>query len=302
MRRVNRNRISGKRAWEASGLRRPKVALWSLVRACWRRRLLMGGIGGAAVIVLAGGGTWLWATNGMERMRARVGTELTELSTWMGFRLDDIRVTGRVRTPAGHILTALRLKRGESLFLLDVQETKRRLEALPWVRVAVVERRLPDMVRLSLVERQVVALWQREGRHVLIDAEGTEVMDDIKPFRHLPIVVGEKAPSQVGTLLALVRSQPTLAPRVRAAQLVSGRRWNLRLDDVNNGIDARLPEENPAEALQHLVDFDREHGLLRRRLVMVDLRIPDRLVVRLEGSGQQEQVIPTISRKPGRDA
>ena len=299
MRRLNEASAGGVRTKRAAVTKAgwPKIVLWSQLRLRTRRRLLPGGV--VLALVLVGG---VWGAVNAQGLRVSVGAKLTRLSVQAGFRFDDARVIGRVRTPADHVRTALRLKRGESLFAFDVQETKRRLEALPWVRSATVERRLPDTVRLILVEREAVALWQRGGRYVLLDADGFEITDDIAPFRHLPVIVGEKAPGQVRALLAIVKSQPALAPRVRAAQFVSGRRWNLRLDDVTRGIDVRLPEENPAEALRRLVEFDRAHDLLRRRPVMVDLRVPDRLVVRLEDGGQQEQILPAVSRESGRDA
>ena len=298
MRRLNEDSVGGVRARRpvVPKAGRPKIAVWSQLRPR-TRRLLPAGI--VLVLVLVGS---VWGASHAKGLWSGVGTELTRLSVRAGFWFDDARVIGRVHTPVDHLRAALRLKRGESLFAFDVQETKRRLEALPWVRSATVERRLPDTVRLILVEREAVVLWQRKGRYVLLDADGVEIADEITPFRHLPVIVGEKAPGQVRALLAIVKSQPALAPRVRAAQFVSGRRWNLRLDDVTRGIDVRLPEENPAEALRRLVEFDRAHDLLRRRPVMVDLRVPDRLVVRLEDGGQQEQILPAVSREPGRDA
>ena len=58
---------------------------------------------------------------------------------------------------------------------------------------------------------------------------------------------------------------------------MSGRRWTLKLD----GVDVRLPEADPAAALARLVRFEREAGLLEKDIIAVDLRMPDRLVVRL---------------------
>ena len=65
--------------------------------------------------------------------------------------------------------------------------------------------------------------------------------------------------------------------RVTAAVRVGGRRWNLRLDD---GIDVRLPEIGAAQAWAQLARFERRHGVLQRDVATIDLRLPDRLVVR----------------------
>ena len=61
---------------------------------------------------------------------------------------------------------------------------------------------------------------------------------------------------------------------------VSGRRWNLRL---RNGIDIRLPAEGLATAFERLSEYQREHALFERDVIAVDLRVPDRLIVRVSG-------------------
>jgi cell division protein FtsQ len=71
---------------------------------------------------------------------------------------------------------------------------------------------------------------------------------------------------------------------LHASVLIAQRRWNLRL---NNGIDVRLPEGNVAQALDRLVALDREKKLLSRDIVAVDLRLPDRVSVRLSDAAAQ---------------
>ena len=71
---------------------------------------------------------------------------------------------------------------------------------------------------------------------------------------------------------------------LRASILVAERRWNLRL---KNGLDVRLPETNVAQALERLVALDREKKLLSRDITAVDLRLPDRVTVRLSDAAAQ---------------
>jgi len=54
---------------------------------------------------------------------------------------------------------------------------KARLEAMPWVREAEIERLLPDTIFVRLDERQPLAFWQRQGKLVLIDRDGYEIYD-----------------------------------------------------------------------------------------------------------------------------
>lgn len=59
---------------------------------------------------------------------------------------------------------------------------------------------------------------------------------------------------------------------------VGERRWNLRLAD---GIDVRLPEVDVEKALATLSKMDKETGLFSRDITAIDMRLPDRLTVRL---------------------
>ena len=66
--------------------------------------------------------------------------------------------------------------------------------------------------------------------------------------------------------------------RVKAQMLIAGRRWDVRLD---NGVTIQLPEGDPAEALAKLAEVDSATGLLSKDIELVDMRLSDRMVVRL---------------------
>jgi cell division protein FtsQ len=71
---------------------------------------------------------------------------------------------------------------------------------------------------------------------------------------------------------------------VRASILVAERRWNLKL---KNGLDVRLPESGVAHALDTLAELDRDKHLLSRDITAIDLRLPDRVSVRLSDDAAQ---------------
>jgi cell division protein FtsQ len=77
-----------------------------------------------------------------------------------------------------------------------------------------------------------------------------------------------------------------LRAQLYASILVSERRWNLKL---KNGIDVRLPESGIERALDTLVELDREKKLLSRDIVAIDLRLPDRVTVRLSEAAAQSR-------------
>jgi len=88
---------------------------------------------------------------------------------------------------------------------------------------------------------------------------------------------------------------PALRDSVRASILVAERRWNLKLA---NGIDIRLPETKLETALDTLVALDRDKKLLTRDITAVDLRLPDRVNVRLSDTAAQARDDALKIKKP----
>jgi cell division protein FtsQ len=200
-------------------------------------------------------------------------------SAALGFAVRDIEVEGREMTAREDILHVLDAGRGTPILGISPLRVKQQLETLPWVRSAAVERRLPDTLYIRLDERKPLALWQRRGKLMLIDHDGVVVTTEhLDRYNNLLLVVGEGAPRYTEDLIKVLESKPDLMKRITAAVRVGERRWNLQLD---NGINVELPEANIADAWSHLADIDRDHGLLARNIEKVDLRLADRVVVKL---------------------
>lgn len=257
----------------------PKIAPRRTPRRWLMRVLRLTGVV-ASLALLAGSGWWLNHTGTLAALFGSARAKTLTATGAAGLAVTDITVEGRHRQPPERLLAALGLGRGDPILALDLDLARARLEALPWVRTAAVERRLPGHVHVRIVEREPIALWQRSARFMLVDRDGVEIGPDIAgAFAHLPVIVGADAPQHAAALFAALAAEPDLAARVKAAVRVGNRRWNLRLDDIGHGIDIRLPETQASAAWRRLARLEREHGLLERRLDMIDLRQPDRLVV-----------------------
>ena len=256
---------------ERSRPRRRATPLW---RTGWARAVAVAMI----LSAMTGGGWWLWSGGWLPRIAEQAKWTLIAASAEVGLRVEEILVVGRNETSRRALLDAVRLARGAPIMAFDPEDAKRRIEALPWVRLATVKRMLPDTVLLGVVEREAIALWQHKGHFALIDHEGTVIEDrGLERFGGLLVVVGKDAPVHAAALLGMLATQPNLLAQVRTAVWVGGRRWNLQLD---SGIDVRLPEENPASAWARLAEYERTNRVLARDVEMLDLRLPDRLIVR----------------------
>jgi cell division protein FtsQ len=210
----------------------------------------------------------------------------------LGLVVADIKVEGRETTDRDTILAALGARPGTPILAMSPNRAKEQLETLPWVRSAVVERRLPDTLYVRLVERKPLALWQHGGKLELIDREGAVIpVTRLDRFAKLPLVVGPTAASHAAELLDMLASEPDLSSRVTAAIRVGDRRWNLRID---NAIDVLLPADAPAYAWAQLARLERSSAILKRDVQTVDVRLPDRLVVRVNPELPREA--PTVKK------
>lgn len=255
-----------------------------------------------AVIAGAGGLTLLLAAALFPGKR--IENQLLAWSGQAGYRVDDIFVEGRSRTPRDQLLAALNVKRGDAILAVDLAAAQKRIEEIPWVRTAAVERRLPDQIHILITERSPIALWQNKGRYFLVDREGQIVGDQIDDYAGLPLTVGEGAPDHASELVAILESEPALKDRVKAATWVGDRRWNVMLDRTPDGIEIRLPEDDPEAAWHDLARLDHEQSLLERQVSVVDMRLPDRLVLRAANAPREQAAGPNAKKKPsnGKDA
>jgi cell division protein FtsQ len=199
-------------------------------------------------------------------------------------RVQTIEIKNRSNTPEPLLRAALGVSVGDPILGFSVSGARDRIESLSWVENVAVERRLPGTIVVDLTERRPFAIWQNQGKFQLIDRNGQTVTnEDVAQFASLPLVVGAGAPPFAAALLDALEKLPDIHDRVAAMVRVGERRWNLQL---KNGIIVMLPEGQEDAALQRLHDLQISQSLLDRPLVFVDLRLKDRLAVRVKPSAQ----------------
>ena len=204
-----------------------------------------------------------------------------------GFSVSEIFVEGRIETQKAALLASLQLDRGAPILSFDLKQARARVIALPWVRTAIIERQLPNVIHLKLKETSSRALAE-QGRFSLIDTRGHLIpLSDIGRFSNLVVVVGRDAPRNAAALLDTLAVAPELARKVKAAVRVGERRWDVQLE---NRIDVKLPEVNAIAAWVQLAVMQDRHQLLNTEVSVIDLRLPDRIIVerRRGEAGYQE--------------
>jgi cell division protein FtsQ len=282
-------------AWShASGWRRHAVRWWTTLVEFELPRGL--GASAAAMLLVASASYGAVKGDHVSDIVAQVQYICDGAANRAGFHISEVALTGAHELNREDLLTLAGVTGRSSLLFLDAARTRARLLTNPWIADAAVLKLYPGRLRIEIKERKAFALWQKDGRVALIAADGT-VLETYVPRRYaaLPQVVGRGAERQAADFLDLLSRHPAIARMVDASVLVAERRWNLHL---TGGVEVLLPEAAPEQALRTLVDLAQSKKLFARDIVAVDLRLSDRVTVRLSdaASAARNEVLKTLDK------
>ena len=235
------------------------------------------------LLVTAAGsyGFWVSGEDGLYG-QAKRGAEAITVAA--GFGVKRITVEGQQRVTDVELTHALGAGPGTLMLAFDTDAAKERLEQVPWVKHAQVMRLLPSSLQVVIEERVPFAVWQSRGQTYVIDAEGAVIAPAVREaYADLPLVVGEGAGKNAADLFATLKPFDSLTKQMVAAMRVGDRRWTLKL---TSGIDIMLPDDGVTDALNTLIGLDRSRNLLTRSIAAVDLRLADRVSVRLRDANE----------------
>jgi cell division protein FtsQ len=232
-------------------------------------------LGFFGIVTFAG----LWQGGHLDAFIKDYGEPHHALARLAGLGLEKVTISGIGQMRESEVLSAAGLDGKLSLAFVDVSDVRQRLENVAMIKGASVRKLYPNELSITLSERAPHAVWQHDGELFVVAEDGTilDLMQDER-FVTLPFVVGDQANTRTKEYLALLDAAGPLKGRVRAGSLVAGRRWTLKMD---NGMDVRLPELGAREALARLAVVEREQKILEKDVLAIDLRMPDRIVVRL---------------------
>ena len=211
-----------------------------------------------------------------------MATQLDQLAWRVGLGIDHVEISGHRLQSDADILDAVDLPNVHSILLLDTAAIRARIERLPWIASATIERRLPNEVSITVTERAPFAVWRRGGRDVLIDRSGRELSAiGSGTALEVPRIEGQNASEDSTRLLDLVARLPEILNRLEYAERIAGRRWRLFL---RGSTVVELPAEADAAALSMLVEPRAGGRLIDIDASTIDMSLLRRITVRRTGS------------------
>ena len=232
------------------------------------------------VLMLGLSAVWLASGYGQNIV---VATMPPDISRWTGFHVENVEIQGRQNADLMRIMQTLGIKRGDALYAVNISAARQRVRSLHWIEDAVIERHFPSQLLVRLTERVPAAVWQNDGQFFVVDMSGTIVqVGNVSSWSHLPQVVGPGATDDLPTLQLLLDASMELRPQIDSLVRVGQRRWDIYL---KNDVIVQLPADKPLEGWLQFAEIQRTHDVLARPLQIIDLRLPDRITVRLTDEG-----------------
>ena len=211
-------------------------------------------------------------------------------------QIDRIVVRGNARLSSEAVSALLAGLRGQNVLLSDLDASRERLLASPWVKDAALRRVLPSTVAVLVQERQPIGLGRIRGRLYLVDDQGV-IIDEYGPSYaefDLPIVDGLSDSLGEGDAVA-DGARAALAARLilslRSNPDVGGRLSQVDVSDVRNaGVilsgDSAVLHVGTDRFLPRLQSYLQLAETMKERVPgidSVDLRFDDRIYARIAG-------------------
>lgn len=223
---------------------------------------------------------------GRRRLRALVwlvSMVATAMGAWLIatspiMDVDQIEVFGASRVTAAEVTRHSGVKRGDALVFLDRDAVKRRVEDIPWVAAASVERSFAGTVRIEIRERSPLAAVVRPDGdgYALVDAGGRVLDSRRQRPLDVPEIVGFPQPPRSGTWSAgadALRVLDALTREVRARVLTVANPSGEILLRLREGTEIRFgpPKDIEAKVAAALAVLERSGERLPGYL---DVRVP----------------------------
>ncbi len=199
----------------------------------------------------------------------------------LGFKVEEVFVEGRKRTAVKDVKHLLQVVRNQSIFRVSLDHVLKRVEDIPWVRSAVVERVLPNVLYIRMCEREPLAVWSdAERKHYIIDKDGSVILplaDLSHPeWRALLKITGEDAPVHVLELHKALSLVQKLQHEISHAVFLRSGRWNIYF---KQGLCLKLPEGDIVFGLQRFLGL---RSRMPKNVKVVDLRAGDSVLMEFE--------------------
>ncbi|HKO02440.1 MAG TPA: FtsQ-type POTRA domain-containing protein [Thermoanaerobaculia bacterium] len=199
------------------------------------------------------------------------------------FAVKAIEIAGATHTPRAQLDAITKQYTGLNLFRIDIARVQHDLGGLPWVSHIAIEKKLPDTLRILIVERTPVALAANDGALRYVDPQGI-AFADLSPTvgdSDLPVIThatGAELVRSVRLVADLRAKDPEVFSRISEIRPIAPN--GFALFDRQLGAFVYANGDDLSAKWRSLYSIVQAEHLGRADIEYADLRFNDRIVVK----------------------
>ncbi len=194
-----------------------------------------------------------------------------------GFKIENILITGTRNLSNNYIKNIIEIYKDGSIFNIDLSSIYNKIKQNSWVKEVSVERVLPNIIKIKILENQPIAIWQNKTNNKLITANGDIIFDgNVNDFKNdFPIIKGNKSKENISSILEILETNQNFYENIWSLTFINERRWDLHF---NQGLVVRLPSKDIKKAWEKIIKLQKNYNILNLKLTEIDLRNPKQIL------------------------
>ena len=194
-----------------------------------------------------------------------------------GFKIKNILIIGTHNLSQDYVINIINTQNHINILNVNLHSIYNKIIQNSWVEETYVERILPDTIKIKVLEKKPVAIWQNQKGNRIITVNGDIIYNaNVNKFKNsFPIIKGEKSKENISTILKILETNKNFAKNIWSLTFINQRRWDLHF---NQGLIIRLPSQDVIKAWQKIINLQTNYNILNLRLTEIDLRNPKQIL------------------------
>ena len=194
-----------------------------------------------------------------------------------GFKIKNILISGTHNLSQDYLRNIINTQNHINILNVNLNTIYNKIIQNSWVEETYVERILPDTIKIKVLEKKPIAIWQNQKGNKLITVNGDVISHaNVNKFKNsFPIIKGEKSKENISTILRILETNKNFAKNIWSLTFINQRRWDLHF---NQGLIVRLPSQDVIKAWQKIIKLQTNYNILNLRLTEIDLRNPEQIL------------------------
>ena len=194
-----------------------------------------------------------------------------------GFKIKNILIIGTHNLSQDYVINIINTQNHINILNVNLHTIYNKIIQNSWVEETYVERILPDTIKIKVLEKKPIAIWQNHNGNKLITVNGDVIYHaNVNKFKNsFPIIKGEKSKENISSILKILETNKNFAKNIWSLTFINQRRWDLHF---NQGLIVRLPSQDVIKAWQKIIKLQTNYNILNLRLTEIDLRNPEQIL------------------------